>query len=101
MKKNGIQKKAWAFVVLVVISLTFCGIGFAKSSEAQSKAEAKQILVPNVKNSQSEKALGPQPEPPDKPAPGSRSLGPQPEPPDQPLQGKDKLSPQPEPPDRN
>jgi hypothetical protein len=87
-------------MILMAVSLVLCGVGHARSSEAESKAGAKQILVPKINNSPSQKALGPQPEPPDKPSPGSKSLGPQPEPPDTPQKGTNQLSPQPEPADR-
>lgn len=78
----GYKKKVWAVAVLVTVSFVRGGIGHARPSETQAKEGAKQVLAPNINKSQSEKALGPQPEPPDKPAPGSGCLGPQQEPPD-------------------
>ena len=100
MKKDWILKNAWTIILLAAISLALCGIGHARSSEAKAKAGAKQILAPKINNSPNQKALDPQPEPPDKPSPNTKSLGPQPEPPDTPQKGTNQLSPQPEPPDR-
>ena len=98
-----IQKhiRIWIIPVMAILFLVAQGTTDAAAMKDKSKKEAKAAVAPTKKACCGSKALGPQPEPPDKPDPGTKSLGPQPEPPDMPATDSKSLSPQPEPPDRD
>jgi len=100
---NKSQNHVGACILLVLAVSTWLVIGTVYDQVCQAKSEPaeKQIVAPITKTPYGSKALGPQPEPPDKPDPSSKGLGPQPEPPDSPDPNSKSLGPQPEPPDRN
>ena len=92
--------RVWIFPVLVTAILVFQGASSVQAVEDKSKKATKAVVAPTKKVPCGSNALGPQPEPPDKPGSGSKELGPQPEPPDMPDPGSRSLGPQPEPPDK-
>ena len=93
--------KFWMIPVMAMLFLVFQGTTDAAAMKEASKKVEKATKAPTKKGCCASKALGPQPEPPDKPDRGSKSLGPQPEPPDMPDTDSKSLGPQPEPPDRD
>ena len=81
MKKSRKHIKKWltvSFVSAMIFVFTGAGVSYAKKYDAKPKYQKTDT----VKIQRGSKALGPQPEPPDKPGKGSKALGPQPEPPD-------------------
>ncbi len=99
MNKSRKYTGPWVILILAISIMLVAGPAFAKKSEAET---AKKVTVaPTQKTPHGSKALGPQPEPPDRHNPGSKGLGPQPEPPDKNNPSSDSLGPQPEPPDRD
>ena len=91
----------WIIPVMAILFLVFQGTNDAAAMKDASQKVEKAMKAPTKKGCCASKALGPQPEPPDKPDPGTKGLGPQPEPPDMPAPDSKGLSPQPEPPDRD
>ncbi len=99
--KKALKHTGSGIILLLAVSvLLVIGTTYAQAAQAKSETAKKAIVAPTTKTSYGSKALGPQPEPPDKPDPNSKALGPQPEPPDRQNPGSEGLGPQPEPPDR-